>query len=184
MDSAGFNLLPECPPLNKPPGFNGQYYTYWKQKMKDFLEASDIDLWDLVENGYNPPSRIENGITISKLRSSWTDEEKMRHLLASKAKWIISNSLGPNEYERVSNCSTAKEMWDALEIAHVGTTQVKASKVHTLVSEYELFKMKDGESIKDMVQRFTAIVNHLGILGRKFENVDLVHKVLKSLTIE
>ena len=44
--------------------------------------------------------------------------------------------------------------------------------------------MKDGESIKDMVQRFTAIVNHLGILGRKFENADLVHKVLRSLTIE
>ena len=184
MDSTGFNLLPECPPLNKPPGFNGQYYTYWKQKMKDFLEATDIDLWDIIENGYNPPSAIENGITILKPRSSWSEDEKNRHLLASKAKWIISNSLGPNEYERVSNCSTAKEMWDALEIAHVGTTQVKASKVHTLVSEYELFKMKDGESIKDMVQRFTAIVNHLGILGRRFENADLIHKVLRSLTID
>ena len=50
MDFARFNLLPECPPLNKPPGCNRHYYTYWKQKMKDFLEASDIDLWDIVEN--------------------------------------------------------------------------------------------------------------------------------------
>ena len=44
--------------------------------------------------------------------------------------------------------------------------------------------MNDGESIKDTVQRFTILVNHLSILGRKFDNVDFVHKVLSSLTIE
>ena len=59
MDSTGFNLLPECPLLNKPLGFDGQYYTFWKQKIRDFLEASNIDLWDIVESGYNPPSRIK-----------------------------------------------------------------------------------------------------------------------------
>ena len=85
--------------------------------------------------------------------------------MALEAKWIISNSLGPNEYER-SNCSIVKKIWDALKITHVGTTQVKALKVYTLVFEYELFNMKDGKSIKDMVQRFVAIVNHLGIWGR------------------
>ena len=184
MESSGFSILPECPSLNKPPGFNGQHYTFWKQKMRDFIEASDTDMWELVENGYNPPSKIEEGISILKPRSEWTEEEKKKHLLASKVKWIISNSLWPNEYERISNCATAKEIWDTLEIAHVGTTQVKASKIHTLVSQYELFKMNDGESIKDMVQRFTAIVNHLNILGKKFDNADLVHKVLRSLTIE
>ena len=44
-------------------------------------------------------------------------------------------------------------MWDALEIAYVRTTQVKALKVHTFVSKYKLFKMKDGELIKDMVYK-------------------------------
>ena len=59
-------------------------------------------------------------------------------------------------------------------------TQVKASKVHILVSKYKLFKIKDGESIKDMVSRFTAIVN----LGGKFDNATLIHKVPWSLAIE
>ena len=44
--------------------------------------------------------------------------------------------------------------------------------------------MNDGKSIKSMVQQFIAIVNHLNILGRKFENIDLVHKVLQFLTID
>ena len=139
--------------------------------MKDFLKASNIDLWDIVKNGYNPFSRIEDGIIILKLRSSWIENEKKRHLLTSKLNWIISNSLGQNECEKTSKCSIAKEMWDAPEIANVWTTQAKALKVYTPVSEYELFKMKDGESIKDMVQRFIAIVHHLRILSRKLENV-------------
>ena len=44
--------------------------------------------------------------------------------------------------------------------------------------------MNDKESTKDIIQRFKVIVNDFGILGRKFENVDLVHKILRLLTIE
>ena len=57
-----YSLLPECPPLNKPLGFNGNHYTYWKQKMKDFLEATDIDMWDIVEHGYELPTILIDGI--------------------------------------------------------------------------------------------------------------------------
>ena len=35
-------------------------------------------------------------------------------------------------------------MWDALEILHEGTDDVKQSKINTLVQQYELFCMEDG----------------------------------------
>ena len=54
MESSSFSILPKCPPPNKPSSFNGQHYTFQKQEIKDFIEASDIHMWDLVENGYNP----------------------------------------------------------------------------------------------------------------------------------
>ena len=44
--------------------------------MKDFLETFDIDLWDIVESGYNPASRTKDGIILLKCRSSWTKDEK------------------------------------------------------------------------------------------------------------
>ena len=52
-----------------------------------------------------------------------------------------------------------------------------------LVSQYEMFKMKGGESIK-FIQRFKAITNQLMLLGRSFDNADLVHKILRSLVKE
>ena len=57
-----YSLLLECPLLNKSLGFNGNDYTYWKQKMKDFIEVTDIDMWDIVESGYELPKILVDGI--------------------------------------------------------------------------------------------------------------------------
>ena len=46
-----------------------------------------------------------------------------------------------------------------------------------------MFKVEEGESIKDFVQRFTTLTNQT-LLGRTFDNADSVYKVLRSLTKE
>ena len=47
-----------------------------------------------------------------------------------------------NEYNRISQCKMAKEVWRILEITHEGTNQIMDSKVKILVNECEMFKMK------------------------------------------
>ena len=56
-----------------------------------------------------------------------------------------------SEYDKVHGCETAKEMWDTLAMAHEGTSQVKESKISILVHQYELFKMKEDESIEESI---------------------------------
>ena len=68
MDTC-YCLLLECPLVNKPLGFNGNHYTYWKQKMKDFLEATDIDMCDIIEHGYEVPTILIDGIIQLKAKS-------------------------------------------------------------------------------------------------------------------
>ena len=57
--------------------------------MKHFIKANDVDMWEIVENGYNLPIKVENNITILKPRSDWSEEEKRKHLIAIKEKWIV-----------------------------------------------------------------------------------------------
>ena len=76
----------------------------------------------------------------------------MRHLLAFKIKWNIMNLHTPYEYERILTCTITKEVWDTLEVAHIGITQVKASKVHVVMSQYEIFKIDEGKLIKDFIK--------------------------------
>ena len=81
-----------------------------------------------------------------------------------------------NEYNRISQCKTAKEIWRILEITHEGTTQVKYSKVRILENDYEMFKMKPNESIVEMFTRFTDVVNGLEGLGKRVSEQDKVSK--------
>ena len=84
----------------------------------------------------------------------------------AKAKKLLYFGLGPDEYTRISQCESAKEIQDALQIVHEGTNQVKQSRIELLMRKYELFEMGDRETIMDMYTRFTHITNELKSLGK------------------
>ena len=82
----------------------------------------------------------------------------------------------------MSECESTKDIWDALQIAHEGTNQVKQSRLELLMRKYELFiEMGDRETIMDMYTRFTHITNELKSLGKTFSTEELVRKILRFL---
>ena len=97
------------------------------------------------------------------------------------AKNILTSSINMDEFFHVSQCKSTKEMWEVLEVTHERTNDVKRARKHALIQEYELFKMKQVESITDVQKRVTHIVNHLIGLGKEFDKEELNIKVLKCL---
>ena len=63
--------------------------------------------------------------------------------------------------------------------SHEGTSDTERARKHALIQEYDLFKMKLGETIVDVRKRFTHIVNHLICLGKVFHKEELNIKILK-----
>ena len=51
-----------------------------------------------------------------------------------------------------------------------------------LVHQYELFKMLSNESITNMFTRMTTITNNLDAHGTTYINVDIISKILRSLS--
>lgn len=188
------SLFPEGNSINRPPIFNGEGYHYWKTRMQIFIETIDLNIWEAIEIGPYIPTTVERvsidgsssseSITIEKPRDRWSEEDRKRVQYNLKAKNIITSALGMDEYFRVSNCKSAKEMWDTLRLTHEGTTDVKRSRINALTHEYELFRMNTNENIQSMQKRFTHIVNHLAALGKEFQNEDLINKVLRCLSRE
>ncbi|XP_070048510.1 uncharacterized protein [Nicotiana tomentosiformis] len=78
-------------------------------------------------------------------------------------------------------CQSTKEIWGTLQTTHEGTTQIKQSKIDMLTTVYELFRMKDDESIQDMHTRFTSIINELHSLGEIISRNKLFRKILSVL---
>jgi gag-polypeptide of LTR copia-type/Zinc knuckle len=169
----------------RPPLFNGLCFSYWKNRMQIFLEGIDMEMWEVIEDGPTiPMKKIEDGTMVPKTRKEFDANDKKLHQLNKKTMNHLFCALGPNEYNLVSMCKSAKEIWDKLEITFEGTTKVKDSKLRLITLEYELFKANPGEEIKDVSRRFNTIINNLQALGKVYTNKDIVNKMLNSLPKE
>ena len=51
---------------NRPPFFNGSNYTYWKARIKIFIQALDYDMWSIIVNGPHTPTKIIDGVESTK----------------------------------------------------------------------------------------------------------------------
>src|ERR1044072_9327460 len=127
----------------KPPIFDGEKFDYWKDRIESFFLGFDVDLWDLVIEGYEQP-KDEEGKIIP--RSQMTDAQKKMFKNHHKARTILLNAISYAEYEKITNKETAKSIFDSLQMTHEGNTQVKETKALALIQKYEAFKMEEDES--------------------------------------
>ncbi|XP_070020918.1 COP1-interactive protein 1-like [Nicotiana sylvestris] len=167
----------------RPSRFNMQYYGWWKARMHDFIMAEDSKLWDVICDGPFVLTKTvgDPAIIIPKTRKEFNDADRKAIEKNFRAKKILVCGIGLDEYNRISACQSTKEIWEALQTAHEGTTQVKQSKIDMLTTEYELFRMKDNEFIQDMHTRFNFIINELHSLGEIIIRNKLVRKILSVL---
>ncbi|MQM11562.1 hypothetical protein Taro_044470 [Colocasia esculenta] len=158
--------------VNRPPLFDGEDYTYWKTRMKFFLQGLDYQIWSIVDEG---------DLLVTNEKDRWMEDDKKKIFLNCKAKSILCCALSKKEFNRISACKSAMEMWEKLRITYERTNKVKETRIDILVTQYERFQMQPGETITQMYSRFTDITNGLAGLGKTYEMGDMVRKVLRSL---
>ncbi|XP_070050879.1 uncharacterized protein [Nicotiana tomentosiformis] len=145
--------------------------------------AEDSELWDVICDGPFVPMKTigEPEVSVPKTKKEYNDADRKAIEKNFRAKKILIYGIGLDKYNRISACQSAKEIWEALQTKHEETTHVKQSKIDMLTTEYELFRMKDDESIQDMHTRFTSIINKLHSLGEIIPRNKLVRKILYVL---
>ncbi|GAV80231.1 hypothetical protein CFOL_v3_23692 [Cephalotus follicularis] len=98
--------------------------------MTIFIQSLDYNLWDLIVDGPDLPTTInENGEKVPKPRTRYNDEDRKKVQMNAKAKHIIICAINSNEFNRVSSCLSAKEMWDRLEVTYEG----ESSKIEEII---------------------------------------------------
>ncbi|KAH0689668.1 hypothetical protein KY289_017026 [Solanum tuberosum] len=86
-----------------------------------------------------------------------------------------------NEYDLISSCESAKEIWNRLRIVYEGTEQTKKSKLDLFTTQFKSFMMEEGESIQEMRTRFSTITNELMFLEEPVTMWKQVTKILEIL---
>ncbi|XP_058775330.1 uncharacterized protein LOC131649593 [Vicia villosa] len=140
-------------------------------------------MWSIIETeNFNSMTAPTDTVPAApKPQASWTPEEKNQVLLNSKAQFILSCALSREEYDRIEECNTAKEIWDKLKIHHEGTSHVKEQRIDMGVRKFETFEMKEDETIDEMFSRFTIIINELRSLVKNYSAHERIRKLLRCL---
>ncbi|KAL8092592.1 hypothetical protein AgCh_034742 [Apium graveolens] len=147
-------------------------YSIWKVKMAMFREAIDPEYLDRINEGSYKPTKLSDAIddqpaeSIPKEKGDYTAEDissisknaRVRHLLHSAIDNVMSN--------RVINCKTAKEIWDALETRCQGTDAIKKNRRTILTQEYEHFDSKDDELLTNLYDWFAKLLNDLSLVDK------------------
>ena len=139
----------------------------------------DEELWDVLEDGVGDLALDEEGAAID--RKKHTSPHKKLYKKHHKMRVILVAALPRTEYLKISDKSTAKAMFASLCANYEGNKKVREAKVIMLVHQYELFKMKDDESIEAMYSRFQTLVSGLQILKKSYVASDHVSKILRCL---
>ena len=96
--------------INKPPFFAESDYHFWKNKMTWYLESLDLEVWKAILFSYTFPTKDVDGGKINKTLDEYSEEENRKFQLNSRAIYILVCSMNRNEYNRISQCKTAKEI--------------------------------------------------------------------------
>jgi len=139
---------------SKAPRFNGdpETFSWWKTKMYSFIMGLDDELWDVLEDGVGDLALDEEGVVID--RKKHTAAQKKLYKKHHKIRGILVAALPHTEYLKMSDKSTPIAMFASLCANYEGNKKVREAKTTMLVHQYELFKMKDDESIEAMYSRF------------------------------
>ncbi|VFQ96793.1 unnamed protein product [Cuscuta campestris] len=169
---------------SRPPLFDGTNYSYWKERMRIYIRSTNFQLWLVIKNGEEIPVKKVGETMVPKTEDEFDAEDIKKIENYAKAINMLYCAVNPDDYRKISCCTTDKEMWDKLEVTYEGTDQVREAKIDFLTQEYEMFRMKEHKNIDDMFDRFSKIVNDLHALKKTYTDRDHVRKVLRSLTSE
>ncbi|XP_033515984.1 uncharacterized protein [Nicotiana tomentosiformis] len=145
----------------RPPYFNGQHFSYCKVRMEIYAKSYDVKVWRVIKKEYYPLPAAGKPPVDPEDIDEYTDEQMVVVQVNAKAQNLLYNAISGEEYEKVSSCDTANEMWDKLEVTYEGNSKVKETRINLLVHDYELFQMKEGESIEEIFARFSKIIGDM-----------------------
>ncbi|GJW56915.1 putative ribonuclease H-like domain-containing protein [Tanacetum coccineum] len=163
-------------------------YEMWVIRIKQYFQIQDYALWEVIENGDSwvsvSQTSQENGITVTKMSTPATAEEKTNKKNDVKARGLLLMAL-PNEHQLTfSQYPDAKSMFAAIETRFGGNAATKKTQKTLLKQQYENFSATSAESLDSIFNRLQKIVSRLAILGVIIAQEDLNLKFLSSLPPE
>jgi hypothetical protein len=109
--------------------FNGEDFSYWKNRAHNYLLRQSHAIWEIVHEAYIIPATLENA----------TQCELQRYENNYKALNLITIALGRNVYDHILHLETDHDVWFKLCNTYEGSSEIKSSHNDTYNRQYQTF---------------------------------------------
>ncbi|GJY67048.1 retrovirus-related pol polyprotein from transposon TNT 1-94 [Tanacetum coccineum] len=158
----------------RPPMLVESDYDSWKIRIHRYIRGkpNGKQIWKSIQNGPTPhpmitdPPPTESAAVPAprkKLDSEFSEEENKLEMADTQAEIILSQGLPRHIFNNLNQTSTAKEIWDNVEMLMQGSGRTIQQRKEDLFDEYERFRAIGNESIHDYFVRFHKLVNDMKI---------------------
>ena len=93
----------------------------------------------------------------------------------------MHNSIADSIFDKITDSSTTKEVWNILKVVYQGNDTMKTFKLHTLRAWLETLKMIDIENVDQFMTRVMGVVNQIKLIGETIRDQKIVEKLLRSV---
>ncbi|KAI3796079.1 hypothetical protein L1987_38742 [Smallanthus sonchifolius] len=152
--------------------------------MKLFFQFHDYTLLSSITDGPHKPVTTTADVQRPKLVSEYDEKDLALIARDNKAYGTIAMALPMDIFNIFAEYTTAKDLWSALCTRYEGSEDVRESKRDLIKKQYAMFSSVRGESIPDLINRFSSIVSRLKVMGVEYPTLDLNKKLLDSLPEE
>ncbi|GJY22297.1 retrovirus-related pol polyprotein from transposon TNT 1-94 [Tanacetum coccineum] len=158
----------------RPPMLVENDYESWKIRIHRYIRGKPNGklIWKSIQNGPTPhPMVIDPPPTNStimpaprkKLDSEFNEEENKLKMADTQAEIILSQGLPRHIFNILNQTSTAKEIWDNVELLMQGSGRTLQQRKEDLFDKYEHFCAIGNKLIHDYFMRFHKLVNDMKI---------------------
>ncbi|KAK1374747.1 hypothetical protein POM88_030940 [Heracleum sosnowskyi] len=163
----------------KVPPFTRDDFGLWKMKMMLFIKASNPLYIGILENRLFVPMKSVGETTtpegtrvpqshIPKELFDYTDTDKELIRLDTGLMLILTDSADKEMSYHLMNCVSGKQMWDTINLIMEGTEDVQENRLDILTSQYESFRSLPGQSITQVFEKYTKLLNELTMKGKTY----------------
>ena len=165
----------------RPPMCNLNKFALWKARIKLYMNSIDEDIFNVILSGPPETSSATTSSTNTVPPPEWTETNKRLRNADARAMNILAQTMSDDIFQKVVDCTSAKEIWTSLNKMVDGSADERKDKKSNLISQYENFRKGEDENVADMYNRLSTIINELKTLDKVISLTEINDKILMCL---
>ena len=164
---------------NRPPILIAEEYPHWVIRMRSYLKRKGKNVWMSVLNGPHVRAAVarlatsaEIALGVEEGSAPPTAEDLEKEEADETAFNEITYGIPPDIFDLISECESAKDIWDTLLNMFEGTEKAKDKKQTSAENDYKNFRAVPGESLQSAFKRFKKIMTKLSTSGATKTKLD------------